>query len=281
MMAVTRVSITVQGAAVINVTISREQARQLDRRAVDEYGMASVMLMENAGRGVADCLCQLGIDGVVVVCCGAGNNGGDGYVVARHLDLRGHEARVLALADPAGLTGDAALNYRVLAKSGVPIRRVAPEDLGRELEGAAWIVDALLGTGARGDPRPPLDRVIDQINAERAAVLAVDVPSGLDCDTGQPAANTIRAAHTCTFVAAKPRGAAQAGACRAGPRRAAVSARRINRSQPAASENPPCRSTPLHCIARLASRSARAILALGSSPSTCAPQAARVGAMAK
>ena len=70
--------------------ISREQARRLDRLAVEQYGMISAMLMENAGRGVADRLCELGIAGPVVICCGAGNNGGDGFVVARHLDLRGH-----------------------------------------------------------------------------------------------------------------------------------------------------------------------------------------------
>ncbi len=187
-----------------NIVISREQARQLDRRATEEFGMASVMLMENAGRGVADCLCQLRIDGPVILCCGPGNNGGDGYVVARHLDLRGYVARVLLLADPAKLTGDAALNYHVLEKSDVSIRQVEPADLERELEGAAWIVDALLGTGARGEPRPPLDQAIDRINAQSAPVLAIDVPSGLDCDTGGAARHTVRAAHTCTFVAAKP-----------------------------------------------------------------------------
>ena len=76
--------------------------------------------------------------------------------------------------------------------------------LAGQLRGAAWIVDALLGTGARGEPRPPLDRVIDALNAADAPKLAVDLPSGLDCDTGVPASHTIRAAHTCTFVAAKP-----------------------------------------------------------------------------
>ncbi len=184
-------------------TISREQARELDRRAVEEYGMASVMLMENAGRGTADLLCRLGIAGPVVICCGRGNNGGDGFVVARHLDLRGHNVRVLVFDDPAGFAGDAALNYRVLAHSDVPISRVEAGDLDRELDGAEWIVDALLGTGAKGEPRPPYDRVIEAINISGRPVLAVDVPSGLDCETGEAARHTIRAAHTATFVAAK------------------------------------------------------------------------------
>ena len=72
------------------------------------------------------------------------------------------------------------------------------------LEGAAWIVDALLGTGSHGDPRPPLDAVIDQLNAHPAMKLAVDLPSGLDCDTGVASRHTVRAQHTCTFVAQKP-----------------------------------------------------------------------------
>jgi NAD(P)H-hydrate epimerase len=184
-------------------TISRQQSSQLDRRAVEAFGMSSVQLMENAGRGVADRLCQLGIAGPVVICCGRGNNGGDGFVVARHLDVRGFEVRVLVVDDPAGLKGDAALNFGVLEKSGVPIRQIGAAPIAAELSGAAWIVDALLGTGARGEPRPPYDRIIDAINAGDARIMAVDLPSGLDGDTGQAAAHTIRADHTCTFVAHK------------------------------------------------------------------------------
>ncbi len=76
--------------------------------------------------------------------------------------------------------------------------------LQQELASCGCVIDALLGTGATGEPRPPLDEVIDQINAAGKPVLAVDLPSGLDCDTGQAARHTIRAAHTCTFVALKP-----------------------------------------------------------------------------
>jgi NAD(P)H-hydrate epimerase len=156
---------------------------------------------------VADVLCRLGAAGPVVICCGKGNNAGDGFVVARHFDLRGHAVRVLLWATPEELTGDAAVNYRILAKTTAPIeifgRSHDPARLDRQLDGAAWIVDALLGTGAQGEPRPPIDAVIDQLNASPTPKLAIDVPSGLDCDTGQPARHTIRAAETCTFVAAK------------------------------------------------------------------------------
>ena len=188
--------------------LSRDQTRQVDRLAVEEYGFSGLVLMENAGRGVTDVLCRLGVAGTAVVCCGKGNNAGDGFVIARHLDLRGHAVRVLLWAKPDELTGDAAANFQILAKTDVPIEIFGgahdPERLAKALDGAAWIVDALLGTGARGEPRPPFDAVIEQLNAAAAPRLAVDLPSGLDCDTGVPASRTIRAAETCTLLAAKP-----------------------------------------------------------------------------
>ena len=189
------------------LTANREQSREVDRRAIQQYGIPGLVLMENAGRGTTDVLCRLGIAGPVLVCCGKGNNGGDGFVVARHLEIRGYEARVLLWADPAELGGDAAANYAILAKMDVPIEAFGavhdPDRLARHLAGAAWIVDALLGTGARGEPRPPMDAVVDQLNGSGVPILAIDVPSGLDCDTGQAARHTIRARHTCTFVAMK------------------------------------------------------------------------------
>ncbi|MDA1051052.1 MAG: NAD(P)H-hydrate epimerase [Planctomycetota bacterium] len=187
--------------------LTREQVREVDRRAVTEYGMTGLVLMENAGRGCADLLCRLGIHGPVVLCCGKGNNGGDGFVIARHLDSRGHDVRVLVFCDPAELTGDAAANFKTVEAAKLPIFRCPvvdhPQWLTEQLAGADWIVDALLGTGTRGVPRPPLDVVLHQINAHAAKKLAIDLPSGLDCDTGKCASSTFRADHTCTFVAAK------------------------------------------------------------------------------
>jgi NAD(P)H-hydrate epimerase len=197
----------------VSIAITRDQSREVDRRAIQEYGMSGLVLMENAGRGVADVLCRLAETefgrplGRVVICCGKGNNAGDGFVIARHLDLRGHQVRVLVWAEEAELTGDAGVNYAVLKKCSVPIElfggRHEADRLQAQLAGADWIVDALLGTGARGEPRPPLDAVIDQINAAAASRLAVDLPSGLDCDTGAAARHTIRAHDTCTFIATK------------------------------------------------------------------------------
>jgi NAD(P)H-hydrate epimerase len=189
-------------------TLTCRQAREIDRRAVEVYGLSSLVLMENAGRGLADTLCGFGTGGTVVICCGKGNNAGDGFVLARHLDLRRVPFRTLVWAEPNELRGDAATNFAILKRCGVPIevfgQRHDAVRLEAHLSGAAWIVDALLGTGAAGEPRPPLDAVIGCLNAALVPVLAIDVPSGLNADTGAVARHTIRAAHTCTFVAAKP-----------------------------------------------------------------------------
>lgn len=194
------------------IILTREHVRRVDRLAIQEYGMSGLVLMENAGRGCVDVLERLGVGGPVVIACGKGNNAGDGFVIARHLRIRGYDARTLLWSDPAELSGDARANFEILQKSGAPIRVFAQTgdadrvetELTAELAGADWIVDALLGTGARGEPRPPFDTVIRTLNAATARRLAVDLPSGLDCDTGEAAVSTFRADHTCTFVALKP-----------------------------------------------------------------------------
>ena len=105
----------------IRPSFTRDQCRELDRRATAEYGIASLVLMENAGRGCVDVLERLGIDGPVVILCGKGNNAGDGFVIARHLEIRGHTCRVLLLCPPHELRGDAATNFAILQKTDVPI----------------------------------------------------------------------------------------------------------------------------------------------------------------
>ena len=191
----------------LNATLSRQQVREVDRRAIEQYGMSGLVLMENAGRGVVDKLFQFGIAGPVVICCGKGNNGGDGLVIARHLDLRHQQVKVLLLCDPQELSGDALSNYQILAKTDVEIEVFAgpfdDERFAASLPRSGWIIDALLGTGARGEPRPPIDAALAAMNAAKARKLAIDLPSGLDCDTGESAETTFKAEHTCTFVAAK------------------------------------------------------------------------------
>jgi NAD(P)H-hydrate epimerase len=184
--------------------LTRAQVRDLDRRAIEEFGVPGVVLMENAGCGAAGVLLGLGARGPVAICCGKGNNGGDGLVIARHLDNHGIPVRVLLFSRPEQLTGDAAVNFHVIERSGVPLV-VEPDltHLAGALAEAEWVVDALFGTGLTGPVRAPLDAIIAAINASGKPVLAVDIPSGLDCDTGLSLGATIRATHTVTFVAEK------------------------------------------------------------------------------
>jgi hydroxyethylthiazole kinase-like uncharacterized protein yjeF len=146
--------------------------------------------------------------GPVSIVCGKGNNGGDGFVIARYLDLFGIDVRVLLIADPRSLMGDAAANFSIIRKSEVFIQQFTslPDiaDFDAALAGSKLLVDSILGTGASGEPKSPYAEAIDRMNASGIPILAVDLPSGLDCDTGVPARHTIRAVHTCTFVAAKP-----------------------------------------------------------------------------
>ena len=193
--------------------LTRHELRELDRLAIEEYGVPGVVLMENAGANAARLLEAQGITGPVAIACGRGNNGGDGFVIARHLEAAGHRVRVLLAAAPEAYVGDAAMNLRIAERSGLSIICLAEADEAawrRELAGAAWIVDALLGTGAVGPPRGAVAIAITAINDVRAAageapvrVLAVDLPSGLDADTGEAAGQCVRADLTATFVAEK------------------------------------------------------------------------------
>ena len=205
--------------------MSRDEVRAIDRRAIEDFGLAGVVLMENAGRGCADLLISLGIQGTVVVCAGKGNNGGDGFVMARHLENHGHAVRVLLFCDSDRLQGDARINYKVIQVAGTPItvakQNLTTDEIAQQLTDADWIVDALLGTGTRGSIREPFATAIQAINRVNANVLAVDLPSGMDCDTGRPlpaadlsdsqpttystanAGCCVVADHTATFVARK------------------------------------------------------------------------------
>jgi NAD(P)H-hydrate epimerase len=181
--------------------------RDVDRRAIADYGLAGIVLMENAGRGAAELIIELGIAGPVAICAGKGNNGGDGFVIARHLEILGFDTRVLLFCELADLTGDAATNYRVLvaADQARLVLGTAPDaaELERLLSSADWVVDALLGTGTQGSIREPYLTAIAAINRAHKKVFAVDLPSGMDCDTGQPLGACVEADHTGTFVARK------------------------------------------------------------------------------
>lgn len=192
--------------------LSRHEVRSIDAVAMEEWHLPGVVLMENAGRGTAELLHALaGAPRRVAIACGRGNNGGDGFVIARHLENLGHDVRMLLACDPATIEGDAATNWRVVARSGLPVEPLAGADdsaWAGALAGSDWIVDALLGTGSSGPPRGVIAAAIRAIVAARGGgqgprVLAVDLPSGLDCDTGLAAGDCVRADATATFVARK------------------------------------------------------------------------------
>ncbi len=190
-----------------------EVVRELDRYAIEELGLPGVVLMENAGRGAAEAVLR-GLSrperARVVVLLGRGNNAGDGYVLARHLDLAGVAVELVETASPERLSPDAAVFRAVLARAGFPLRDGSDaariEEVARGLEGASCVVDALLGTGARGALREPIAGWVRWANARRAEgaeVVALDVPSGLDPASGSPAEPCLEADRTVTFAAAK------------------------------------------------------------------------------
>jgi ADP-dependent NAD(P)H-hydrate dehydratase / NAD(P)H-hydrate epimerase len=177
------------------------EQRALDEWAISELGTPGLELMERAGEGLSDLVCELAPRGPVIVVCGKGNNGGDGFVTARLLRQRGLEVQVLLLGAPEDLHGDARTNWERLP--GEPPRRFEAG----AVRGAAAIVDAILGTGFSGAPRDPAASAIGAINdaAEGGAiVVACDVPSGVDASTGEIAGDAVCARATATFNAAKP-----------------------------------------------------------------------------
>jgi NAD(P)H-hydrate epimerase len=191
--------------------LSRDQVRELDQRAMDEFEMPGLLLMENAGRGCAELLRQINpARELTVIVCGPGNNGGDGFVIARHLDNAGWPIAVVSFPPVEREPGDAATNWNILLESDVPFEEFTPEDFSwasseflGQLKPEHWVIDALFGTGLTRPLASPFDLLIQGINESGAKVLAVDLPSGLDCDTGQPQGACIKARNTATFVAPK------------------------------------------------------------------------------
>jgi NAD(P)H-hydrate epimerase len=181
------------------LVFSRKQIRELDRVAVEEYAIPSILLMENAARGVASVILE-GLQGVeepsVLVVCGPGNNGGDGLAVARHLANRGVKVAIVLGAPETRCTGDALTNLRIAKKMELPII-VAERTAGEAIDAAiarigepVVVADALFGTGLDRPATGIAADLIVRMNAMKAGgatLVSIDVPSGLDCDTGEPA----------------------------------------------------------------------------------------------
>jgi NAD(P)H-hydrate epimerase len=188
------------------IRLTRRQVREVDRRAIEVYGVPGIVLMENAARGVAEVAWEMigrSADRHVMIFCGHGNNGGDGLAVARHLHNRGVSLE-LTFANAKSSTPDFDINMRIVSAMGLEMHAIEDSDI------ALWgepdlVIDALLGTGASSPPRDHVKLGIEIIAGEcRSPVLAIDLPSGLDCDTGEPLGPVcVHAAKTVTFVAEK------------------------------------------------------------------------------
>jgi len=186
--------------------LTRDQVRRVDQAAIQELGIPGLLLMENAARGVCDVIRRLGEWRRLLIIAGHGNNGGDGLAVARLLAAEGISAEIFLVTAGRSLSADAQANFDFLIRCGItvqqPLQSAWPEILSG-LGRSDLIVDALLGTGIRGTVSSPIAEVIEQINGANATVLAVDLPSGMDCDTGRACGVCVRADWTVTFVAKK------------------------------------------------------------------------------
>jgi NAD(P)H-hydrate epimerase len=185
----------------VTIRFTREQVRTLDRLAVERYGIPSIVLMENAAIGAsAVALGMLGNTGQSAqIYCGTGNNGGDGLAMARHLHNAGVNVAITLVGVDAEFSPDALVNYRIACNMGLSVSSFAPGvPIPTDL-----VIDAIFGTGLSRAPTGIQRDAIEQINSSKLPVLAVDVPSGLDCDTGRVLGACVRATRTVTFVAEK------------------------------------------------------------------------------
>lgn len=190
--------------------ITPERMQEIDRLAQSRYGIPSIVLMENAGRAVAEEALEVlkNLKNKSVVCvCGKGNNGGDGFVSARHLINYGFDVKVFLAARPCELQGDARVNYEILSKMGHRVYLLASDRsmnfFKKILKKSVLILDAVFGIGFKGDVRAPFEAIFEAMNRSLKPILSIDVPSGLDALTGQAGKSCIKAFLTITFARPK------------------------------------------------------------------------------
>ncbi|MCM2373146.1 NAD(P)H-hydrate epimerase [Aporhodopirellula aestuarii] len=193
-------------------TFSVAESREVDRAAIEQFHIPGIDLMRNAGRACADCLLEelRTSDPPTMILAGAGNNGGDGYVIAKCLAAAGRPVFVVSVIDTGKLRGDAKQSHDDAVDAEVPIEVAGQAQITTRIEQHdGMIVDCLLGTGSKGAPREPFAEAIRAANRllerdrDRGRRVAIDIPSGLDGDTGEPFDPTFRADLTLTFVAPK------------------------------------------------------------------------------
>jgi NAD(P)H-hydrate epimerase len=184
--------------------LTRSQLREIDRLSTERYHIPGIVLMENAARGAADVASDMlgpAPGKSVLIVCGGGNNGGDGLAAARHLHNRGHRVSIALTIDPAQYKSDALTHWQIASAMNLPCHPATPELLASAR--ADLLLDAIFGTGLTNAPRHPFPALVDAIAHSQIPVLSIDLPSGLDCDTGRPPGACIRATRTVTFVAEK------------------------------------------------------------------------------
>jgi len=190
-----------------NFVLDRQAVQEVDRASIQDYGIPGLVLMENASRAVAEAAMDMlayadHTPPRVLIVCGSGNNGGDGYATARHLHNQGVDVTLAPLKPPRDGT-DAALNARICEK--LNLKWINIEEIEHHNgEQDDLIIDGLFGTGLDRAIEGRPAEIIQWINASGRPVLAIDVPSGLDCDTGEPLGAAVQADRTVTFVALKP-----------------------------------------------------------------------------
>ena len=184
--------------------VTAQQMKDMDRLTIESFGIPGIVLMESAGRGTVDALFRHfpGVRHVGIV-AGRGNNGGDGFVIARYLASRHIELSVYLLSKTEHVKGDAAVNLKLLHRMGIPVHEVPDMDAfelhqGQMRQCDLW-VDAMLGTGLKSDVRGIFKEMIDFLNTLQKPIIAVDIPSGLDSDTGKPRGCCIKAKVTVTY----------------------------------------------------------------------------------
>lgn len=190
----------------MQMVVTAKQMSQMDRATIEDIGIPGVVLMENAGRGIVEVAKSMlgSVKGKLVkIFCGPGNNGGDGFVVARHLLNMGALVNVLLIGNKGKVRDDALINLQILQEMGQEIKEVnslehAPNDLQVDL-----IIDALLGTGVQGPLRGIFSEIVDNINSSGAPVLAVDIPTGVNTDTGAVSGLSVYATATATMALPK------------------------------------------------------------------------------
>jgi NAD(P)H-hydrate epimerase len=190
------------------------QIRDVDRQAVEKYHMNSLVLMENAALGCVHFLTSRFPAGTTaVVLCGRGNNGGDGLAIARHLRVLGWNCQVAVSGPVEQMSADARANLEIMIATGrheLIVTTAEAEDTQQLKQIEEWIlsanviIDAMLGTGASSDPRPPYREWIRAANSANASRIAIDIPTGWDANTGRLGEPTFRAHATLTFLAKKP-----------------------------------------------------------------------------